>query len=66
MCFSDEVYGVYLMFSQENWDIGKQLVDIFYNNVVIDGNNILDRKELEKSVGVLFLLSWKFSVFPLI
>ena len=60
MFFSDEAYGVYMTFSQDKLYKGKHFVEVLYNHVFIGGNNILDRKGLEKSVGFLVHLSHTF------
>ena len=65
VCFSDEAYGVYVTFSQEKWYKVNHLVEGFYNNVVIGGKYIFERKELENSVGFLVHLSRTFpALFP--
>ena len=54
-----------MMFSQDIWYKGNYLVEFFNNRIVIGGNNLLDRKELENSVGFLVHLSRTFpALFP--
>ena len=50
---------MYVTCSQKIWDKGNHLIEGLYNHAVIDGKKLLDRKEVEKSVGCLVNLSKK-------
>ena len=63
MCFAILGWGLYVTCSQEKWDKGKNIVEILYDQVVINHATWLDRKQLEKDVGFLVHLSRTFPAF---
>ena len=55
--------GLYVTCSQEKWDKGRSYVKELHDNVVIQGETLLDRKRLESMRGFLVHLSRTFTSF---
>ena len=63
ICFAVLGWGLYVSCSQEKWDKGKGIVEVLYDQVVVNHAVWLDRQSLEKDVGFLVHLSRTFPAF---